>query len=395
MFLENVRMALKSIFSNKVRSLLTMLGIIIGIASVIMIVSTGKGAQNKLMGEISRIGKAAASVTVNSKEASDSDYITIEDLDAMQQAIPSMVAATPVLQVFGTLEGRNEDFDTVFVAGTEHLPELAGVTLSSGRNYTQTEYNEARNVCIINEDAANKLFGNTDVTGLTVDVTIMRRSATLTIVGVATSNMFQGGTAIAYLPYTTYLNISGDSPLISNIYLLAESDDQVDNMCAAALNILERRHNNRGQEIYSAESMNQYVDTLNTVINLFQTFVAAVAAISLLVGGIGVMNIMLVAVTERTREIGIRKALGARTGAILAQFLTESAILTLLGGVIGIVFGAIGAYAVCIPLDVAPVLSVQTIVTSVIFSCSVGIFFGMYPARKAAKLRPIDALRHE
>ena len=388
-------MALKSIMGNKVRSFLTMLGIIIGIASVIMILSVGTGAQNKLVGEISRIGKAAASVSVNAKKAQDSDYLTLEDLDALQQAIPSMVAATPVLQIMGTVEGRTEDYDAVFVCGTEHLPELSGLTLTSGRNYTQNEYKESRYVCIIDEGTAQKLFGSTDVTGLSVNVTIYRRTATLKIIGVSQSNMFQGGTSVMYIPYTTFTAITGQTPSISNVYLLADRDDQVDSMCASALKILERRHNNSGQDIYTAESMNQYVDTLNTVINLFQTFVAAVAAISLLVGGIGVMNIMLVAVTERTREIGIRKSLGARTGSILAQFLTESGILTLLGGIIGIVLGSGGALAVGIPLDVQPILSPQTILFSVIFSCSVGIFFGIYPARKAAKLRPIDALRHE
>ncbi len=396
MIYENIRMALKSILSNKVRSLLTMLGIIIGIASVIMIISIGTGAQNKLMGEISRIGKAAASVSVDAKKAEDSDYLTLEDLDAMQQAIPSMVAATPVLQAMGSIEGRSEDYDAIFMCGTEHLPELSGVAFTSGRNYTQNEYKESRYVCLVDESTAQKLFGSTDVTGLSVDVTISRRTATLKIVGVTESNMmFQGGVSMLYIPYTTFTAITGQTPSIANVYLLAQSDEQVDGMCASALKILERRHNNSGQDIYSAESMNQYVDTLNTVINLFQTFVAAVAAISLLVGGIGVMNIMLVAVTERTREIGIRKSLGARTGSILAQFLTESGILTLLGGIIGIILGAGGALAVGIPLDVQPILSPQTILFSVIFSCSVGIFFGMYPARKAAKLRPIDALRHE
>ncbi len=395
MIYENIRMALKSILSNKVRSFLTMLGIIIGIASVIMIISIGTGAQNKLMGEISRIGKAAATVSVDAKKAEDSDYLTLEDLDAMQQTIPYMVAATPALQVMGSVEGRSEDIDAVFGCGTEQLPELSGVTYASGRNYTQNEYKESRYVCLIDEGTALKLFGSTDVTGLSVDVTIYRRTATLKIVGVTESNMFQGGMSVIYLPYTTFTAITGETPSIASIYLLAESDEQVDGMCASALKILERRHNNSGQEIYTAESMNQYVDTLNTVITLFQTFVAAVAAISLLVGGIGVMNIMLVAVTERTREIGIRKSLGARTGSILSQFLTESGILTLLGGIIGIILGAGGALAVGIPLDVQPILSPQTILFSVLFSCSVGIFFGMYPARKAAKLRPIDALRHE
>ncbi|SDM73148.1 ABC transporter permease [Acetanaerobacterium elongatum] len=392
---DNVKMALKSIFSNKMRSVLTMLGIVIGIASVIMIISAGSGAQNKLVGEISKVGKAAAFISVNNKKASTGDYITLKDIEAIQQGIPYVVAASPDLEITGSVVGKTKDYDAMFVCGTEQLPNLAGLQMISGRYYSKSEYEEGRNVCIIDEGTATKVFGSTDVLGLSVNISIGHHNAKLRIVGVSQNNMFAGGMSVVYVPYSAYLSITGDSPDIYGIYVLAESDKQVDSMCKAALNILERRHNNKGDEIYSAENMNKYVDTLNTVLNLFQTFVAAVAGISLLVGGIGVMNIMLVAVTERTREIGIRKSLGARTKVIMFQFLTESAILTLIGGAAGVLLGTLGALLVCTPLGVTPVLTPGSILLTMLFSCSVGIFFGLYPARKAARLNPIEALRHE
>ncbi len=393
--IDNIKMALKSIASNKTRSFLTMLGIVIGIASVIMIISAGGGAQNRLIGEVAQLGKAAASVSVDSKKATQSDYLTFEDLDAIKRSIPYLTAVTPVLQTMGSIEGRTEDLDAVFICGTEQLPTLAGLTLLSGRNYTQSEYQEARNVCVIDENTARKLFGNVDVTGLTVNTTIWRHNAALKIVGVAKSSVFGGDVAQLYVPYSTLIAMTGESPDISSIYVLAEKDEQVDGMRTAVVSILERRHNNSGEEVYTSENMNKYVDQISTIMNLFQTFVAAVAAISLLVGGIGVMNIMLVAVTERTREIGIRKSLGARTGVIMFQFLTESAILTLIGGAAGVVLGTLGAFLVCTPLGVTPVLTPASVLFSMLFSCSVGIFFGIYPARKAARLSPIEALRHE
>jgi putative ABC transport system permease protein len=187
-------------------------------------------------------------------------------------------------------------------------------------------------------------------------------------------------------------DIGGD---FDGIYILAESKDEVDSATSEAINILESRHNNKGKNVYTGEKLMKQVEQINRVIDIFTSFIGAVAAISLLVGGIGVMNIMLVSVTERTREIGIRKAIGATTNTILIQFLTESVIISLIGGVIGMIIGIAGAYAIGSLANVTPILSLNHILLVILFSTSVGVFFGIYPARKAAKLDPIDALRYE
>jgi putative ABC transport system permease protein len=182
---------------------------------------------------------------------------------------------------------------------------------------------------------------------------------------------------------------------IDKLSLVATSKEAGEAAGNGAKNILESRHNNRGRDKYRVENALKQLEQVNKVLGIFTAFIGAVAAISLLVGGIGVMNIMLVSVTERTREIGIRKAVGATTGAILLQFLTESVIISVIGGIIGMLFGIAGAYAIGSYANITPALSGTAILGAILFSSAVGIFFGIYPARKAAKLDPIDALRYE
>jgi len=177
--------------------------------------------------------------------------------------------------------------------------------------------------------------------------------------------------------------------------IASKDQDKGEEAATKAINILEIRHNNRGRDLYKGENILKQLDQINKVVDIFTAFIGAVAAISLLVGGIGVMNIMLVSVTERTREIGIRKAIGATTNTILLQFLAEAIIISLLGGVIGMILGIGAAYIIGSFVNITPILSLQSILGVILFSSAVGIFFGIYPARKAAKLDPIEALRYE
>jgi putative ABC transport system permease protein len=398
---ENFKIALSSIFSNKLRSFLTMLGIIIGISSVIMIVSVGDGGKASIMGQLNSIGAATVQVKVDTKSAGKSDYITQDDIDAIRQKLPFVKYVTPALQKMGSVSAQNTSKDAVVICANEDYGPLQNMTYLSGRFFNKQEDLSNAMVAVIDNNTAATLFGTTDAKGYYMNVNIKATRYKVKIIGVVTNQMgiFGGGKnvpAFVYMPINTILSTTTDvTNTISNIYVMADSKDNTDSAGNATISMLEARHSNRGQEIYTYQNLIQQVEQLNSIISIFTAFISAVAAISLLVGGIGVMNIMLVAVTERTREIGIRKALGAKTGAIMLQFLTESVIITFIGGLVGIVLGIVGARGIGGLVNVTPVLSPISFTVAILFSCAVGIFFGIYPARKAAKLSPIEALRHD
>lgn len=399
---ENFKMAIDSIVSNKMRSFLTMLGIIIGISSVITIVSLGAGGQNTITGEFEKIGSATINVSVNANKAEQSYYITFEDIkqikdkvDTVKYIAPNVgkqgVAVSDLINKRASITGTNTD-------GLN----IQNLEFVYGRAFNEREYTEAKSVVIIDEDSANALFGYTDVVGKSIKIGSRQSPAKVTIIGVTKSIMGSFGRgdisqipAIIYAPATLLQNMYSNDFSINRISIMANDKDSSEAAGNGAKNILESRHSNRGKEIYKAENALNQLDQINKVLGIFTAFIGAVAAISLIVGGIGVMNIMLVSVTERTREIGIRKAIGATTNTILLQFLSESLIISLIGGIIGMLLGISGAYAIGSFANITPSLSLTAIVGAILFSSAVGIFFGIYPARKAANLDPIDALRYE
>lgn len=404
---EYIKMAFFNILSNKIRSLLTMLGIIIGISSVILIMALGNGAKNMITGQLDSIGNGQIAIA-----SMDPSYpITIDDLEYMKENMEEVRAYLFALSINGTITTPKGEF-TGFAYGCNadnYLFEQYSV-LSKGSYFSEDDYETGKMVCYITENDAIKLFGNTDVIGMPVDIMVDGRNLTYTIIGLtayaSNSSMitFDYEDAPIYLnvPLTTFesaLGIDTTSDAYSaNLILNDDADTQ--KACNQIINILEARHDCRGQNQYMFQSFSDVMSTINTVINVITLFISLVAAISLLVGGVGVMNIMLVSVTERTREIGIRKALGAKTRSIMLQFLSESAIITMLGGLLGILFGFLGAFLISqvvglVAPDYAftPSISLGVILLATLFSSAVGIFFGIYPARKAAKLSPIEALR--
>lgn len=393
-------MAIDSIVANKMRSFLTMLGIIIGISSVITIVSLGNGGQKSITGEFEKIGAATVKVTVNASKATKGDYITFEDVKQIQEKVPTVKYITPALQKRGSISTDKKE-KMAFLSGvSEDDFYMDGYEMLYGRFFNQKEYQQGKQVLVIDENSAKAMFGYTDVVGKTVKAGKADAMKQFTIVGVTKAQGFMMGDsedipAICVVPATAVSQLYPEDNLMDSLVVTATSKEEAEATGNAVSNLLVNRHGNRGRDIYKAESMMKQLDQINKVLGIFTAFISAVAAISLLVGGIGVMNIMLVSVTERTREIGIRKAIGATTRTIMLQFLTESVIISLIGGIIGMIFGILGAEVIGMFAKISPVLSIKAIAGAILFSSAVGIFFGIYPARKAAKLDPIDALRYE
>lgn len=407
---EYIKMALKNIWANKVRTLLTMLGIIIGISSVILIISVGNGATGLITSELGNLGKGQ--IYFYLMEYEDKYLITQDDLVAIRE-IDGVKAASAQVFYQGATKTKKDEFTVNFIGIDADGYKFMDAEFAKGRWYTEREADDGKSVCVISEDDAMKFFGSTDVVGMEITVTLYDRfEAPLTIIGVTKSEdesnqitaMFSDPSAQVIVPTKTFGKIYGWDlqDELSDFYVLKEDDADGEKVVQDIVDYLEASHHAKGKKAYTYQSFDDVMKTVNRVINLITVFVAFVASVSLLVGGIGVMNIMLVSVTERTREIGIRKALGAKTGSITVQFLAESAFITLIGGLLGILFGVVGAWmiagvigAVVPGVKFAPELSLQTVLLASLFSSAVGIFFGIYPARKAAKLSPIEALRRE
>ncbi|MBK1811868.1 ABC transporter permease [Clostridium sp. YIM B02505] len=400
-FIENFRMSLDSIKANKLRSFLTMLGIIIGISSVIAILSLGNGGKASITGELEKIGSSTVELKVSGQQITKSDYFNVNDVKAIKDKSENVKYISPLIQKSGTVRVSDKSKRAVVYGGNTDFSYIQNYEFLFGRFFNEREMEAGKNVAVVDEITAEYLFGYKDITGESILIGRNNSPKKVTVVGVTKSSELMVGfaqdqiPAFIAMPVATIENIYDLSDNFDSMYVLAETKDKVDTATSDSINILEARHNNKGKEVYTGEKLMKQVEQVNKVIDIFTSFIGAVAAISLLVGGIGVMNIMLVSVTERTREIGIRKAIGATTNLILIQFLTESVIISLIGGVVGMVIGILGAFAIGRLANVTPILYIKHIFLVILFSMSVGIFFGIYPARKAAKLDPIDALRYE
>lgn len=400
---EYIKIALMNIKSNKGRSILTMLGIIIGISSVIMVISIGNGVRGQVNSELEGLAGGQIAFYVDSTRKDTTVFFDQADFDAIAAQVEHVKGVTPQYGTWGTAEGPKGDYDIRMSGGTIGLQYISSEPIVRGKYFSQNDYDSGNNVCVITESSAVALFGTTDVVGMSFDATFWGITQELRIVGIrqdSASSIISGSYGVTTIetevPLTFMANKLGyyiDE--IEQFYVVAESSSYCTEVASKALALLESRHNVRGENQIMMQSFTDVAAQYDTILGFITIFISFVAAISLLVGGIGVMNIMLVSVTERTREIGIRKALGARTGSVLLQFLAEAGIITLLGGIIGIILGIMGAFGVCSAMKITASVDISTIIIASIFSCGVGIFFGIYPARKAAKLSPIEALRHE
>ena len=403
---EYIKMAVQNIRANKGRSFLTMLGIIIGIASVIAIVSIGEGTKNQMNSEIDGIGGGQIAVSVSNDAITESEFITAEDVQAVREI--DTIEGVNVSESYDgeTVTGKG-NFSIMLTAEGPDAKLLNNSEMKYGNYFGENEIEEGKNVCVISDADAKRLFGTDDVVGMNLDITCYDSSKSFRIMGVTTQK--ENGTFVSYtydgMPVTVNIPYSSMEDLVGatdEFYSLTiQGDKTLDSQIIAdqVVHVLEKRHQCAGEEYFQVQSFQDVMQSMNEMLGMVTAFISFVAGISLLVGGIGVMNIMLVSVTERTREIGIRKSLGAKTSSIMLQFLAEAAILTVIGGLIGIILGILAAYGICsvisgsIGMTIIPGISPTVIFVATLFSCAVGVFFGIYPAKKAARLSPIEALR--
>lgn len=405
-FLEYLKMAVANIKENKMRSLLTMLGIIIGISSVILIVSLGNGAKSIITDEMADIGKNQ--IAIYTYDDTGSYDITQDDIDALYEEVDGIRAIAADYGAEGSAITKKGEFKANVIGEMPDYQYFSSNGLLKGRYFTEKEYMSGQLLAVIGESDALRVFGSTDVIGKEIDVTVYGIEMNLTIIGVEKAEedtmfsfTYENSPILLQIPLTAFANLYGISAdSFYQIMILSEEGADTYRIAAESANLLERRHQCSGEDIYQVENFSDYMNIVDTVIGVVTSLVSFVAAISLLVGGIGVMNIMLVSVTERTREIGIRKALGAKTKSIMMQFLSESAIITMIGGLIGILTGIGGAFLVAKIVGMVqpsfaftPSISLGTVLITTLFSIGIGLFFGIYPAKKAARLSPMEALR--
>ena len=389
------KMALRSISSNKMRAALTMLGIIIGVMALVVLVSLVNGATSSVTDAVSGLGTSMLTVSISDDKGMPLDLDTVNGY--MEEDGIGLVA--PYTSSSVTATGDEASGEVTVYGTTPAFYDVQGMQLSMGRFLKTSDVENHTYVCVINETAATELIGYVDC----VDQAISLNGVEYTIVGVLSDNedsltsMMSSGSLAVYLPYTSLLRLSDSlTSEVTSFYVSAPENGTMETVEAAMTEILMERFED-DDEAFSVSSQSVLEDTMSSITSILTILLGGIAAISLVVGGIGIMNIMLVTVTERTREIGIRKAIGASRGTILSQFLMEAVVLCMLGCALGIFLSwAIlqTVTTVVSSLNMTFSLDGGVVLIAVAFCFVIGVVFGLYPANKAAKMKPIDALHY-
>ena len=394
MFYQSFKMAVKAIAGNKMRSFLTILGVVIGVVAIVVLVSIGQGANSSVVESIEGMGTNLITANINARRMNPIDLDSLNEL-AQNEAI-SYVA--PIASVSGTVKAGTTTYDDGVVQGTTPGYEsIRNWTVAEGRFLQQPDIDNRSFVAVIGSEAATEMYGTTHAVGETFSL----NGYTITVVGVleAVGSSASGSNDNQILiPFTLAQRLSNQTS-ISSFYVSAASSAQVEQAQAAVESYLEKAFENYNTRSfgtqYSVFNQTEMLSTLSETTNTLTLMLGGIAAISLLVGGIGIMNIMLVSVSERTREIGIRKAIGAARGNILTQFLIESLVVSLMGGLLGLAISVAAVKALAPVLQMTLTIPVNVAWMAIGFSVFIGVVFGMYPANKASKLRPIEALHYE
>ncbi len=404
---ENFKIAFQALALNKLRSFLTMLGIIIGVGAVVAMLSIGTGAQQMILQNVQDIGSNLIIVTPGARDQErgfeqmfgtiPQDQLKIEDAEAIRNEATLIDGVIPVVlrSSIASYMGKNTLVSTY--ASTEEALQVYNFEMDKGSFFTASDVANSSNVAVLGQTAVDNLFGRRDPIGEIIKLDNQNFRVIGTIKSMGSTQFGQDQDNIVSMPVTTAMRRLYGIDHIDLVLAQSKSEDVIDEASDEVKKIIRRSHGLRAGEKndFTVQNQTQILDIMSTITNVFTITIAGIAGISLLVGGIGIMNIMLVSVTERTREIGIRKAVGAKNKDILVQFLIESIVLSILGGIIGIAFAVTVSFFLNRFTILTTAITLMPIVLALSFSTIVGVFFGIYPAMRAARLNPIDALRYE
>ena len=401
-YINTFKIALTAIRRNKVRAFLTMLGIIIGVASVIAMLAMGEGSKLYIQNQMSGLGTNLVMImpgadTRGPVRSSGSSKLEMSDMEAIAKS-QYVAALSPQVQYSAQVVYGNNNWSTSIYGVTQEYLQIKNLVIGSGRIFTEKELRALEKVCILGQKVATELFPQgEDPLGKTIRV----KNTPFKVIGVlqdkGAASMGQDQNDVIIAPYTTVQRRLLSIDYIQGINLSVTDEKKSEAAVAEFAQILRREHKIKegDEDDFNVMSQSEMISTVSTVIDALKYLLGAIAGISLLVGGIGIMNIMLVSVTERTREIGLRMSVGGRSNDILMQFLIEAAVLSVIGGIIGIIIGYLLAFVAGSLLGVGALVRLYSVVLSFSVCVGIGLFFGWYPARKAANLNPIDAIRYE
>ena len=404
LFTESVRIAINALFANKLRSLLTMLGIIIGVGAVIAMVAVGMGVTQRVTDSIASLGsnmliiRPGASMSGGLRGAAGSrTTLKYEDAVAIKKKIKDVDYVSPTVQKNYQVVYGNQNWNTSVTGVTQEYMSIRDLKITTGSFITEDDMNTRNRVAVIGMTVASNLFGEANPVGKTIRVNNQPYRVIGVLESKGQSSVGQDQDDVVIVPLTTAMDRLLAITYVQTINVQVSSPSKMDDVQANIETLLRQRHHLTGtkSDDFQVQNLTSLMSTMNETTTMLTLFLGSIAAISLIVGGIGIMNIMMVSVTERTREIGIRKALGATFKDIMTQFLIESVVIGVIGGVLGIFFGIVAAQLISKFGDFQTVITVAPILLSFAFSVGIGLFFGIYPARKAALLDPIEALRYE